>query len=105
MPMIRFILSRQLLVCLYRADVPANIVSPIISLRALYRCLGYYRSTNLWFIKARPTMSLSFIHQPLMFNIGALVGPSFIDQSLLSQCSTDNQANLDQPIFNFLKLS
>ena len=92
------------IICLYRADVPANIVSPIIGLLVLDRCLGYYRSTNLRFIKARPTLSLSMIHQPLIFNIGALVGPSFIDQSLLSQCWTDNQATLDQPIFNFLKL-
>ena len=96
--------SRQLLVCLYRADVPANFVSSIISLLILDGCLGYYQSTNLRFIQARPTLSLSFIHQPLIFNIGALVGPSFIDQSLLSQCWTDNQVTLDQPIFNFLKL-
>ena len=96
--------ERQLLVCLYRADVPANIVSPIIGLLVLDRCLGYYRSTNLRFIKTRPTLSLSFIHQPSIFNIGALVEPSFIDQSLLSQCWTDNQRSLDQPIFNFLKL-
>ena len=34
-PMIGLILSRQLLVCLYRADVLANIVSPIIGLLVL----------------------------------------------------------------------
>ena len=49
-PMIRLILSRQLYACLHRADVPANIVSPIIRLLALHRCLGYNRSTNLQFI-------------------------------------------------------
>ena len=70
--MIGLILSHQLLVCLYRADVPANIVSPIIGLL-------------LSFIH-QPLIFLSFIHQPLIFNIAALVGPSFIDQSLLSQC-------------------
>ena len=84
--MIGFRLSGQLLVWLYPADVPANIVSPIIGLVVLDRCLGYYRSTNLRFIKARPISSLSFIHQTWVFNIGVLVGPSFIDQSLLSQC-------------------
>ena len=52
-PMIGLILSRQLLVCLYRADVPTNSVSPIIGLLVLDRFFGYYRSTNLWFTKAR----------------------------------------------------
>ena len=75
-PMIGFILSRQLLVCLYRADVPANIVSTTIGLLILDRCLGSYQSTNLRFIKA---LNLSFIHQTLIFNVGVLVGPSFID--------------------------
>ena len=83
--------------------VPANTVSPIIGLLLLDRCLGYYRSTNLWFIKARPILSMSFIHQPWIFNIGALVWLSF-DRTLLSQCWTDNQATLNQPIFNLLKL-
>ena len=84
-PMIRLILSSQLQACLHRADVSANIVSPIIGLLALDRCLGYYRSTNLWFIKARPILSSSFIYRPLIFDIHALVGPSFIDRSLLPQ--------------------
>ena len=84
-PMIRFILSRQWQACLHRADVPAKIVSPIIGLLALGRCLGYYRSTNLRFIKSRPILSLSFIYRPSIFDIRALVGPSFIDPSLLSQ--------------------
>ena len=102
--MIGLIFLHQLLVCLYRADVPANIVWFCLDLLVLDRCLGYYRSTNLRFIKARPILSLSFTHQPLIFNIGALVGLSFIDQSLLLQCWTDNQATRDQPIFNLLKL-
>ena len=84
-PMIGLILSRQLLICLYQADVPTNIVSPIPGLLVLDRCLGYYRSTNLWFIKARLILSLSFIHQPWIFNIAALVWLSF-DRTLLSQC-------------------
>ena len=82
-PMIRLILSRQLRASLHRADVPANIVSPIISLLTLDRCLSYNRSINLRFIKARPILSLSFIYQPLIFDIHASVGPSFIDRSLL----------------------
>ena len=102
-PMIGLILSRQLLICLYQADFPANIVSPIILLLVLDWCSGYYRSTNLCFIKARPILSLLFIHQPWIFNICTLVGPSF-DRNLLSQCWTDNQATLHQPIFNLLKL-
>ena len=68
-------LSRQLLVCLYRADVPANIVWSNIGLLALDPFLGYYRSSNLRFIRARPILSLSFIYQPLIFDILALVGP------------------------------
>ena len=65
------------------------------------RCLGYYRSINLRFIKA----SLSFIqHRLLIFNIVALVGPSFIARSLLPQYWTDNQAIFDRPIFDLLKL-
>ena len=102
-PMIRLILPRQLQACLHRADVTANIVSPIIGLLAMDRCLGYYRSTNLRFIKARPILSLSFIYRPLIFDIPALVQPSFIDRSLLPQYQTDNQATLDQLIFNLLK--
>ena len=102
--MIGLILSRQLLVCLYRADVPANIVLPIISLLILNLCFGYYRSTNLRSVKARPILSLLFIHRPLIFNIGALVGPSFIDRSLLPQYLTDNRAPLDQLTFDLLKL-
>ena len=93
-PMIGLILSREFLVCLYRADVPAKIFLPIIGLLVLDRCLGYYRFTNLRFIKARPILSLSFIHRLLIFNIAALVGPSFIDQSSLPQYWTDNQATL-----------
>ena len=77
-PMIEFTLSRELLVCLYRADVLANIVSPIIGLLVLDRCLSYYRSSNLRFIEARPILSLLLIHRPLIFNIGTLIGPSFI---------------------------
>ena len=102
--MIALILSRQLLVCLYRADVPANIVSPIIGLLVLDRCLSYYWSINLRFIKARPILSLSFIYRFLIFNIGALLEPSFIDWSLLIPYWTDNQTILHQPIFNMLKL-
>ena len=83
--MIRLILSRQLQASLYRADVPANIVSLIIGSLALDRCLGYHRSTNLRFIKARPILSLSFIYRPLIFDICALVWPSFIDRYLLLQ--------------------
>ena len=103
-PMIGLILPRQLLVCLYRADVSANIVSPIIGLLVLDRCFGYYPSTNLKLIKARPILNLSFIHRPLIFNVSALVGPLFIDRSLLTRCWTDNQATLDQPIFDLLRL-
>ena len=84
-PMIRLILSRQLQACLHRADVPANIVSPCVSLLALDRCLGYYRSTYLRFIKARPILSLSFIYRPLIFDIRALVEPPFIDRSSFPQ--------------------
>ena len=84
-PMSRLILSRQLWACLHRADVPAHIVSLMIALLASDRCLGYYRSTNLWFIKARLILSLSFIYRPLIFDIHALDGPSFIDRSLLPQ--------------------
>ena len=47
-------------------------------------------------------MSLSFIHRPLIFNIGALIGPSFVDRFLLSQYWTDNKATLDEPIFDLL---
>ena len=84
-PMIRLILSRQLQACLHRADVPANIVSPIIGLLALDRCLGYYRFSNLRFIEARPILSLSFIYRLLIFDIRALVGPSFIGRSSFPQ--------------------
>ena len=84
-PMIRLILSRQMSGCLHRADVPANILSPIIGLLALELCLGYYRSTNLGFLKARPILGLSFIYRPLIFDIRALVEPSFIDRFLLPQ--------------------
>ena len=84
-PIIRLILSRQFQACLHRADVPANIVSPIIGFFALDRCLGYYWSTNLRFIKARPILGLSFIYRPLIFDTRALVGPSLNDRSLLPQ--------------------
>ena len=104
-PMIGLILSRQLLlVCLYQADFPANIVLPIIGLLVLDRYLGYYRSNNLRSIKARPIFGQSFVHRPLIFNIGALVRSSFIDLFLLPQCWIDNQATLDQPIVDLLKL-
>ena len=84
-PMMRLILSRQLQACLHRADVRANIVSPIIGLLALDRFLGYYRSTNLRFIKARSILSLYIIYRPLIFDIRALIGRSFIDRSLFTQ--------------------
>ena len=45
---------------------------------------------NLRFIIARPILSLSFIYRPLIFDIRELVGPSFIDQSLLPQYQSDN---------------
>ena len=86
--------------CRLSTDDRANIVSPIIGLLVLDRGLGYYRSTNLRFIKARPILSLSFIHRLLIFNIVA----SFIARSLLPEYLTDNQATLDQPIFDLLKL-
>ena len=102
-PMIGLVLSRQLLVCLSGRYVPANIVSSIIGLLVFDRCLGYYRSTNLRFIKASPILSLSFIHRPSIFNISALVELSFIDWSLFVQRWTDNQVTLYQPIFDLLK--
>ena len=103
--MIGLLLSRKFLFWLYRADVPANIFSPIIGLLILDRRFGYHQSTNLRFIKARPIFSLSFIHRRSIFNMGAvLVGPSFIDQSSLPQFWTGNQATIDRSIFYLLKL-
>ena len=79
----------------HRADVPANIVSPIIDLLALNRCLGYYRSTNLRFIKARPILSLSFIYRPLIFDIRARISWTVIYRPIFTSPILNHQ--LDNP--------
>ena len=98
--MIGLILSRQLLICLYRAGVPANIVSPIIGLLVLDRCLGYYQSTKSTVYKNYADLEPIIYSPTFDFNISAL-GPSFIDRP---QYWTDNQATLVQLIFDLLKL-
>ena len=64
------------------------IVAPIVSLFTSGRCSGYYCFANHWYACIGPMFNkrlIKVIYRPLIPDIRALVGPAFIDRSLLPQ--------------------